>query len=88
MQIFVKGTQSGTKTLTVHENETVQSLKERISSLFGVEIERQRLTCQAKELQEGYLLSDFNVQKESTIHLSILISGGGALKLFKFNDLN
>ncbi|KAG2113982.1 ubiquitin-related domain-containing protein [Suillus cothurnatus] len=76
VQIFVKNLNGKTMALMISPTSTVEDLMQKIEEKTAIPPSEQRILFSGKQLVPGKTLADYNISKESTLHLVLRLRGG------------
>eukprot|EP00985_Skeletonema_marinoi_P010599 scaffold4961_cov124-Skeletonema_marinoi.AAC.4 len=75
MEIFIKTLTGLNFTLMVRATDTVDSVKDAIRKEKDIPRYLQSLIFAGRPLEDGHTLADYNIRKESALHLSLKLRG-------------
>ena len=75
-QIFVQNLAGKAITINVNDSDRVEDIKRKIQAKEFIPADKQRLVYSGKEMIDGQTLGDYNVVKDSTVHMAIRMKGG------------
>ena len=74
MSIFVKTLMGKTINIFMQESSTVMDLMIAVENFEGIPPDHQRLIFAGRELEDDKTLNDYNIQKNSIVHLAIKVN--------------
>jgi len=81
MQIFVKNVAGDTFPITIPQSTTVSTLRSLVALRTNIPESELRLVYAGKHLSPRETLSNYNITRDSTIHMALPIRGGAPKKI-------
>ena len=75
-QIFIKTLQGKSITLSIADEDTIESVKQKIFEKEGIPIDQQRLVFNGKQLEDNQTIGSYGLEDSSSVHLVLRLRGG------------
>lgn len=76
MQIYFKSLIGKVNALQMESSDTVAIIKQKIHDKDGIPLDQKRLIFGGKQLEDRYILSDYNIVIGCTINMVLRLCGG------------
>ena len=86
MVVYIKTLTGKILKVDLKSESSVENVKSLLYEIEEIPLDQQRLIFAGKQLEDGRTLGDYNVQKESTIHMVLRLRGGGGAMFADISD--